>query len=112
MATAPRDTPVEKTKEYTAIEVQDPYAAGKRRRTRRRSTMKKRGGSFQFKTQDVNTAPPPPPNAPQGPLGGRRKTRTRRHKLRGGNPGGEYKVPAYPSFPPTGPFKGGKRRKH
>jgi len=77
----------------------------------RRRTLKKRGGNknwtfTNFVRQDVNTGNPPPPNAPQGPLGGRRRSR-RRH--RGGNPGGEYANPPYPSSPPTGPFKGGRK---
>lgn len=107
MATAPRDTPIKVGEEDTAIGVEDDYAAGKRRRTRRR-TLKKRGGAnWTFKgfvPQTVNTAAPPPPNAPAGPLGGRRRRKTRKH--RGG--GGEYKVPQLPVLPPG--MKAGRRR--
>jgi len=92
MATAPRDTPITESQEDTAIAVNDDSMAGRRRRSRkgRRGSRKtRRGGASQFKTQDVNTAAPPPPNAPAGPLGGRRrKSRKGRRstKKRGGNP--------------------------
>jgi len=51
---------------------------------RKRRASRRRGG---FRTQDVNSASPVPAVGPQGPLGGRRKTRktkgrkrhTRRH---------------------------------
>ena len=46
---------------------------GRKRRTRRR------GG---FRTQDVNSASPVPAVGPQGPLGGRRRTRKHKGKKR------------------------------
>jgi len=92
MATAPRDTPIKTSQDDTAIGVEDDSMAGRRRKGRRGSRKTRRGGAFQFKTQDVNTAAPPPPNAPQGPLGGRRRRKTRKGrrstKKRGGDPPG------------------------
>lgn len=89
MATAPRDTPITESQEDTAIAVNDDSMAGRRRRSRkgRRGSRKtRRGGASQFKPQDVNTAAPPPPNAPAGPLGGRRRrSRSRKTRRRGGN---------------------------
>lgn len=85
MATATPRTDVSETPEYTAIDISPESAAGKRRKSRKgRRQTKKRGGAFQFKQQDVNTASPPAPNAPQGPLGGRRRKTRRSTKKRGG----------------------------
>lgn len=77
-AVASPRTDVKESSDHTAIEMVPESAAG-RRKTRRRKS--RRGG---FRTQDVNTASPVPPTVPQGPLGGRRKTRkgkkhSRRH---------------------------------
>jgi hypothetical protein len=62
------------TKDSVVIPMSDPVPqpGGRKRRASRR-----RGG---FRTQDVNSASPVPPTGPQGPLGGRR--RTRKHKGR------------------------------
>jgi hypothetical protein len=62
------------TKDSVSIPMSDPVPqpGGRKRRASRR-----RGG---FRTQDVNSASPVPPTGPQGPLGGRR--RTRKHKGR------------------------------
>jgi len=91
MATAPRDTLIKVEDDNTAIGVDDDSMAGRRRKGRRH-TRKRRGGAFQFKTQDVNTGAPPPPNSPQGPLGGRRRRKSRKGrrstKKRGGDPPG------------------------
>jgi hypothetical protein len=71
-------------------------------------TRRRRGGAnwtfHGFVPQTVNTSAGAPPTVVQAPIGGRR-----RH--RGGNPGGEYSIPPYPSFPAT-KLAGGKRRKH
>ncbi len=72
---APR-TDVKVSPEHTAIEMVPESAAG-RRKTRRRKS--RRGG---FRTQDVNTSAPVPPTGPQGPLGGRRRTRKHKGKRR------------------------------
>lgn len=68
MATAKPRTDVDVKEEHTAIEMEPVSAAGRKRR---------RGG---FREQGVNTASPVPAVGPQGPLGGRR--RTRKHKGR------------------------------
>ena len=74
MATAKPRTDIEVKDDHTAIEMEPVSAAGRRRRATRT-----RGG---FRTQDVNTAAPVPPTAPQGPLGGRRRTRKSKGKKR------------------------------
>jgi hypothetical protein len=113
MATAPRDTPIKTGQDDTAIGVDDDSMAGRRRKGRRGSRKTRRGGAFQFKTQDVNTAAPPPPNAPQGPLGGRRrKSRKGRRttKKRGGvdwfpSADGKPLPPRPIGYVPSGPPK-------
>jgi hypothetical protein len=72
MATAKPRTDVDVKEEHTAIEMEPVSAAGRKRRGSRR-----RGG---FREQGVNSASPVPAVGPQGPLGGRR--RTRKHKGR------------------------------
>lgn len=74
MATATPRTDVEVKEEHTAIEMEPVSAAGRKRRASRR-----RGG---FRTQDVNSASPVPAVGPQGPLGGRRKTRKTKGRKR------------------------------
>jgi|APCry1669189000_1035189.scaffolds.fasta_scaffold00249_11 hypothetical protein len=74
MATATPRTDVKEMDDHIAIEMEPVSAAGRKRRGSRR-----RGG---FREQGVNSASPVPPTAPQGPLGGRRRTRKSKGKKR------------------------------
>jgi hypothetical protein len=73
-ATAPPRTDVIETDEDTRIVMEPQSGVGRKRRASRR-----RGG---FRTQDVNSASPVPAVGPQGPLGGRRRTRKHKGKKR------------------------------